>query len=159
MNSKLGVVFDVNVWIQAVVGEDSDYPYLSQVPPQTSNPSADAFSLAFDGELFQVSTSPHIIRNLGRVLGELGLPEELVEAVLDAVVDVVHLSGGSVVEPERSAIESKDFEDNLILDLALSTGASVIVTLDKEFQALSPWTGRLILHPREFVSNVLLRLR
>jgi predicted nucleic acid-binding protein len=79
--------------------------------------------------------------------------------VLDAVIDVVHLSGGSVLEPDRTAIESKDFEDNLILDLALSTGASVIVTLDKEFQAMGPWKGRLILHPREFVSNVLLRLR
>ena len=159
MTSKLKVIFDVNVWIQAVAGEESEYPYLSRVPPQSSNSSADAFSLAFDAELFQVFISPHIIRNLGRVLRDLPLTEQLAEAVLDAVIDVVHLSGGSVLEPDRTAIESKDFEDNLILDLALSTGASVIVTLDKEFQAMSPWKGRLILHPREFVSNVLLRLR
>jgi predicted nucleic acid-binding protein len=157
LTPNLGVVFDVNIWLAAVLGSDSKYPYVAKVPPQTSNASADAFSLAFDGELFKVFTSPHIINHVGRTLRGEGLSEKLTERFLETITDVTHFSGGSVIEPERQAFDSKDFEDNLILDLALSTGSTVVVTLDQAFMGMSPWRNRLILHPRDFVVNLLSR--
>lgn len=157
MNPNLGVVFDVNIWLAAILGPDSDYPYLSKVPPQTRNASADAVSLALDRELFRVFLSPHIINHVAKVLVSQGLSEDSVSRVLEAVTDIAHFSGGAVVEPERIALQSYDFEDNFILDLAHSTGSSVVVTLDKDFLALSPWRNRLILHPRDFVVNLLSR--
>ena len=157
MTPNLGAVFDVNVWLAAVLGQDSEYPYLSKVPPQTSNASADAVSLALDGELFKVFTSPHIIDHVARVLSGEGLSSKTVGDFLQMMTDITHFSGGSVVEPERQSLDSPDFEDNLILDLALGTGSTVIVTLDRDFLALNPWRGRLILHPRDFVMNLLSR--
>ena len=157
MTPNLGVVFDVNIWLAAVLSSDSEYPYLAKVPPQTANAAADALSLALDGELFRVFTSPHIINHVAKILRAEGLSEHLTESFLETTTDVVHFSGGSVVEPDRKAFDSQDFEDNLILDLALSTGSTVVVTLDQEFMAMSPWRNRLILHPRDFVVNLLSR--
>lgn len=157
MSPNLGVVFDVNIWIAAVLGPDSEYPYLSKVPPQTQNASADAVSLALDGELFRVYVSPHIINHVAKVLTGQGLSIASTTNVLETMTDIVHFSGGSVVDPSRNLLESKDFEDNYILDLAISSGSSVVVTLDRQFLGLSPWRSRLILHPRDFVVNLLSR--
>jgi predicted nucleic acid-binding protein len=157
LTPNLGVVFDVNVWLAAVLGPDSEYPYLSKVPPQTSNASADAVSLALDGEMCKVFTSPHIINHVARVLSGEGLSTETVGDFLQMMTDITHFSGGSVFEPERQSLDSPDFEDNLILDLALGTGSTIIVTLDRDFLTLNPWRGRLILHPRDFVLNLLSR--
>jgi putative PIN family toxin of toxin-antitoxin system len=157
LNPSLGVVLDVNIWLAAVLGADSEYPYLAKVPPQTPNASADVVSLALDGELFKVFISPHVINHVAKVLTDQGLSVSATASVLESITDIVHFSSGSVVEPQRNALESRDFEDNYILDLAISTGSSVIVTLDREFLAMSPWRNRLILHPRDFVANLLSR--
>jgi predicted nucleic acid-binding protein len=47
-----------------------------------------------------------------------------------------------------------DFEDNLILDLAVETGAFLVVSEDSDLTAISPWRGTPILRPREFASRV-----
>jgi predicted nucleic acid-binding protein len=151
----LKVTFDINVWITGILGPGTEYPYLPVVPPTGENASADCLSMAFDGERFQVFVSPHIIRNIFRIIRESGVSKESAQRVIDDVTDITLLSLGGVVEPARSAVVQKDFEDNLILDLALQTKSQIIVTRDQELLAASGWKGIAIIEPRSFVNLVL----
>lgn len=153
MTSPLpAVVFDINVFIDAFLGADSEWPLLESVPPTTSNASADCISLAFDAEDFRLVVSPHILKNIGTVLRREGLSAELTASWIAAAVDIVELTGGVVIDPERQVFDVKDHEDNLILDLALACDAILVVSNDTDLTSLSPWHGRLpILRPRDFV--------
>lgn len=139
--------------MNAVVGPDSQYPRLVPVPPSTDNPAADCLSIAFDGEM-PLHLSPHIMRNIARVLRSAGVGQEAIGAYLDLLGDVVAFCGGSVTEPPRSAHDSRDHEDNLILDLAHAVEAEILVTDDTDLTPLSPWRGISILRPHEFVRRV-----
>lgn len=157
MAEKLKVVFDVNVYVDAIIGRDSTYPYLQAVPPKSENAAADALSMAFDGEDFYLFTSPHILKNIRRILGEVaGLSQNLVEEILVTITEIVHFSGGSVVDPPRSNLDQKDFEDNLVLDLVKAVRALILVTSDAALLRQSPWHGRLFLNPRHFVEQLIL---
>lgn len=155
MTEPLSVVFDINVWANGIVGPYSEFPYLPQLPPTTENSAADCISLAFDPERFSVFISPHILRNLGRVLKEYGLSGPLIQRSLEDIVEVVHFSQGSVIEPDRVAVAQQDFEDNLILDLVLASNSDVLVTADRELLENNGWKGRAILHPTAFVKLAL----
>lgn len=111
----------------------------------------DAFSLAWDGFNFGLYVSPHILQNASRVLKSLGLSSQLVAELTEVFVEVVNFSGGSVLEPDRLVFDVRDFEDNLILDVAKAVDAQIVVTSDKDLLELSPWNGRLIMRPRKFV--------
>lgn len=152
MKPQLSVVFDINIWAAAILGPDSSYPYLAVVPPTSSNASADCLSLAFDGDRFKVFASPHVLKNLFRVLTKAGLSESLAKRALQDASDIVHFSGGSILEPLREAVYQKDPEDNLILDLTLASGSEVIVTLDQEFQSASGFKGIAIIPPKQFLN-------
>ncbi len=155
MPNSLRVVFDVNVYINAFTDSDSTFPLIEVVPPTSGNWAADAISLAFDGEDFKLFTSPHIMRNLVRVLKtRLGVQDQRIEMTSLAVTEIVHQSGGSIVEPKRHTAENRDFEDNLILDLAVAVDALVVVTNDADLLDMNPWNGRLVLTPKEFVTRV-----
>lgn len=155
MPNSLRVVFDVNIYINAFTDSDSTFPLIELVPPTSGNWAADAISLAFDGEDFKLFTSPHIMRSLVRVLKlRLGVQDRRIEMALLAVTEIVHQSGGSIVEPRRHTSEIRDYEDNLILDLAVAVDALVIVTNDGDLLEMNPWNGRLVLTPKEFVTRV-----
>lgn len=152
----LRVVFDVNVYLDAIAGPNSTYPYLSAVPPRSSNDAADCLSLALDGEDFELYVSPHILSNTSRVLQhEMKVKSKTVGAILTGITEIVHLTGGSIVDPERINHDQKDFEDNLILDLVRRTEALILVTSDAELLSQNPWNGRLILSPKKFVQQVI----
>lgn len=151
----LRVTFDINVWVTGILGPGTEYPYLPVVPPTGENPSSDCLSLTFDGEKFQVFISPHIVTNIFRVFVEAGLSRTKAQTVIDDIIDMVLFSGGSVLEPNRKAISQADFEDNLILDLALQSESQVLVTRDLELQQSSGWRNIAILDPRVFVNLVL----
>lgn len=155
MSPSLRVVFDVNVWASALLGPSTEFPFLPTVPPTGANSSADCLSLAFDGDRFSVFISPHIIENLSRILAQSGISSALAARAIEDVVDIVHLSQGSVVEPRRLANQQRDFEDNLILDLVLDTGSEVLVTRDAELLAASGFKGKAIVHPSSFVQLAL----
>jgi predicted nucleic acid-binding protein len=108
--------------------------------------------LAFDGDRFKVFASPHVLKNLFRVLTKAGLSESLVKRALQDASDIVHFSGGSILEPLREAVYQKDHEDNLILDLTLASGSEVIVTLNQEFQSASGFKGIAIIPPKQFLN-------
>lgn len=156
MPNSLRVVFDVNVLIDAFTGNQSSFPAIEVVPPASGNWAADCISLAFDGLDFELYCSPHIIKNMNRVFqSHMGLSSRFSATVAEAVSDIVHQSGGSIIEPNRRISENKDFEDNLILDLVVAVNADVLVTNDWDLLSMNPWNGRLILPPREFVERVL----
>lgn len=151
MNQKLRVVFDINVWLDAFIGKKSSYPYLPVVPTTGQSPSTDCVSLAFDGDRFQVYASSHILTNVHRVLRKVGADAENCRKAIEDLADIVHMSGGSIIDPDREAVSQRDFEDNLILDLAKATGADVIVTSDVEFMQSWGWNGIAIISPSVFL--------
>jgi predicted nucleic acid-binding protein len=153
---RLRVVFDINVYVDAISHGDSTFPFLSSVPPKTSNAAADCLSLALDDEDFELYISPHILLNASRVLkDEMGIQAQRVGAILTGFTEIVLCTGGSIVDPERVNHDQKDFEDNLILDLVRDTESLILVTSDKELLKQSPWNGRLILSPRSFVEQII----
>ena len=150
------MVFDINVYVDAITHSDSTFPYLATVPPKTSNASADCLSLALDDEDFELYCSPHILLKTTRVLrDELSIEAKRVGAILTGFTEIIYCTGGSIVDPERKILDQKDFEDNLILDLVKKTESLILVSSDKELLKQNPWNGRLILSPRDFVEQIL----
>lgn len=126
-----------------------------EVPPGTGNSAADCLSLAFDGDEFRLFISPHIIRNITRILAELKVSQPRIEAYLDVVLELVDASGGKTIDPPRKCFDIQDFEDNLILDLALACEATLIVSDDTDLTSISPWHNRMpIMRPRDFVERM-----
>ncbi|MEQ6896129.1 PIN domain-containing protein [Microbacterium sp. KR10-403] len=159
IDPTVGVVFDVNVYLDYILGDDGSWPLLPEVPPTTDNAAADAVALAFAGR-FRLFTSPHIVRNVVRVMRMAGQSESTVEAFVSAIVEMCEFSGGAVIEPEERDHGIRDHEDNQIVALAkdAAVDALLIVTSDHDLLDLGPqWHGRLIMRPGEFVRRVLAR--
>ena len=151
------VVFDVNVYLDYVLGPDGSWLLLPDVPPQTDNPSADAISLAFSGR-FALYASPHILTNVARVMRVADVSEGVVERFIAAIVDMCGFSGGAVIEPAARDHGIADYEDNLILSLAADPecDALIVVSRDRDLLQVGPvWNGRLIMTPADFVRRVL----
>jgi len=112
-------------------------------------------SLAFDAEDFRLFISPHIIGNLTRILDDLGIRADRIETFLDMVLELVDVSGGKVIDPPRKCFDIHDFEDNLIVDLALACDATLIVSDDTDLTDISPWHSRMpIVRPHVFVERM-----
>ena len=153
------VVFDVNVYLDYILGADGSWPLLPDVPPTTDNPAADAVSLAFVSR-FRLFASPHILRNVARVMRDVGQTEATVLALVAAVADICEFSGGAVSEPQSRDHGVADYEDNLIASLVKdpAVDALILVTSDHHLLDLGPnWNGRLVMRPRDFVRRVVAR--
>ncbi|MCL2465323.1 MAG: PIN domain-containing protein [Micrococcales bacterium] len=151
------VVYDINVYLDYILGPDGSWPLLPDVPPSTGSPSADAISLAFAGR-FRLFSSPHILRNVARVMRAVGQSLQTVEDYVELIAQMCEFSGGAVVQPQDRDHGVRDHEDNLIVSLATDAAvdALVIVTSDHDLLDLGPgWNGRLVMTPRDFVHRVL----
>lgn len=148
------VVYDVNVLVSALVGPDSTYPYLPRIPPTTDNAAADCIAIALDGEDMQLFSSLHILTTAATVLVRLGVAIETAQRYLDEITSIITELGGAVLDPPRKAHDSRDHEDNLVLDCALAAEALIVVSSDHDLTSLNPWNGRLILTPKRFVAHV-----
>jgi putative PIN family toxin of toxin-antitoxin system len=151
------VVFDVNVLVGAVAGGNSAFRSWPSPPPRSDNEFADCLGIVNDAREYALFLSPHILRNVLRVLtAKNGFRWSLdrAEEYADLLVEIVEASGGDVLEPEERVSDCKDFEDNRILELALAADADVIVSHDKHLTELSPWRGTPILTPRAFANRV-----
>lgn len=148
------VVFDIHVFVNALMGKDSTFPLILGIPPSSPNPAADCLSIAFDADEFRLFVSPHILRNTARIIGSLGVSAATVESYLVAIVQIVADSGGQVIDPSRSVFDVNDYEDNLILDLVVAADARILVSDDTDLTSLNPWNGRLIMRPHRFVERV-----
>lgn len=153
-----GVVFDINIYLGYLLGDDGSWPSLPTPPPPTSrNPSADAIALAFDGH-FRLFASPHILRNVREKAREAGQSTRVADRFVELLVDMCEFSGGAVVDPDVVDAGIGDYEDSHILALArcAPVDARIIVSGDSDLLNLGPvWQGRLILHPRDFVQHAL----
>lgn len=153
------VVFDVNVYLDYILGTDGSWPLLPDVPPTTDNSAADAISLAFASR-FRLFASPHILRNIARVMRAVGQREATVEGFVTAVAEICEFSRGAVIEPRPRDHGVADHEDNLIAALVKdpAVDALILVTSDHHLLSLGPnWNGRLIMRPRDFVRRVVAR--
>jgi predicted nucleic acid-binding protein len=149
------VVFDIHVFVHNMLNDESTWPEVSPLPPKTGSAAADCISLAFDALEVRLYISPHIIRNTVRILRDTEHSDSVIDAYIEALVDIVDISGGAVVDPLPLDHGVRDHEDNRILDLVLAVDADILVSDDNDLTSLSPWNGRPILRPYEFVNRVL----
>lgn len=155
MTTPASVVFDVSVIVGAAVGGVSPFRSWPAVPPTTANPFADCMGIIVDAHEFALFVSPHIVDNTKRVLDNVFKWEDpSIQAFVGVLTRTVVGSGGDVVEPPRQVHDCADFEDNLILDLAVEVGALLVVSDDADLTSMSPWRGTPILRPREFAARV-----
>ena len=85
---------------------------------------------------------------------EIKINSKTVGSILTGFTEIVHCTGGAIIDPERTNLDQKDFEDNLVLDLVRHTESLLLVTSDQELLQQNPWNGRLILSPRRFVEQI-----
>src|SRR5271154_5650263 len=92
------VVYDVNVLVTAIASGNSPFRSWPSPPPTSGNPSADCVGIIVDAVEFSLWLSPHILRNVGRVLEELFKWDETsVEDYLTAIASAAELSGGGLL--------------------------------------------------------------
>ncbi|GGH46833.1 PIN domain-containing protein [Microbacterium album] len=153
------VVFDINVYLDYILAGDGSWPLLPEIPPTTDNAAADAVSLAFAGT-FRLYASPHILRNVARVMMAAGQSSRTTVRFAEAIAEMCAFSGGAVLDPDVRDRAIGDHEDNHILSLAAdpSVDALIVVSRDRHLLDLGPaWNGRLMMTPRDFVRRVVSR--
>ena len=149
------VVFDVNVLVRAIAVGESPFRSWPSPPPTSANASADCLGVINDAAEFALWLSPHILYNTGRVLAEvLKMPEDEIDEYLSILVEMAEASGGGVLDPPQKVADCQDWEDNLVLDLALAIGAFIVVSADADLTSMSPWRGRPLIEPSQFASLV-----
>ncbi len=148
MSRRPAVVFDADVYVNAVVGPDTDWAYLAGVLQAGTNPDADCLSIAFDAAGMRLMASPHILTTVERALHRLGVSTAHTQSAVDAMLDVVEASGGAVVDPARKVFDLPDHKHNLVMDLAVAVGATLIVTDDADLTVLRRWRGIPVLRLR-----------
>jgi predicted nucleic acid-binding protein len=149
------VAFDINVLVGAVVKGNSEFTSWPSPPPVSDNRFADCLGIVNDAKEFVLVLSPHVLSNVGRVLGEgYGWQDEKIESYLTVLVEIVAAGGQGLFEPVVEVSDCKDFEDNRILELGLAAGVTLIVPGDDDLIQMSPLRGIPIIGPDEFSSRV-----
>jgi putative PIN family toxin of toxin-antitoxin system len=154
------VVFDVNVFIDAVVTGRDSFESWPSPPPTSGHFAADCVGIVNDAAEFSLWLSPHVLTNIERVLespankGGFEWESQFIEEYLEVLIEISDGSGGGVVEPAEAVTDCSDYEDNRILELALACQAIIIVSNDSDLLQMSPWRGIPILSPRDFAARV-----
>ena len=131
-------VFDTNVLVSALLSEQS-------------TPAQAFFAALQQGEvLISAPLSNEINRILHRNKFGLYLTSEQRETFLIALVQSTTL-----VEITETIHVCRDPKDNMLLELALSGKADVIVTGDSDLLVLHPFRGVAILKPEPFLTEYL----
>jgi predicted nucleic acid-binding protein len=154
------IVFDVNVFIDAVVTGQDAFESWPSPPPTSGHFSADCVGIVNDAAEFSLWLSPHVLANIERVLespesgGGFEWEGDRVEEYLEVLVEIAEASGGGVAEPGEAVTDSADYEDNRILELALACQAVLIVSNDSDLLHMTPWRGIPVVSPRDFAARV-----
>jgi predicted nucleic acid-binding protein len=149
------VVFDVNVLVLAIADGESPFRSWPSSPPTSGNPSADCLGVVNDAAEFALWLSPHILVNVGRVLGSvMKMPDDEIDEYLAVLAEIAEASGGGITDPPQVVGDCPDWEDNRILDLALAVGAFLVVSADADLTTMSPWRGRPVIESAQFASLV-----
>jgi putative PIN family toxin of toxin-antitoxin system len=166
VESLIVVVLDANVYIDAIATSDAavlgDPPNLARIPslpPQTVHPALHVLGDIRDGASRGIGpaleVSDHILAMVENKLCMWGWEDKRIDAYLDAICGLASLSGGGYNENvPRTQHDSRDHEDNLILDLAAEVDADLIVTSDSDLLSLGPaWKGRPVITPVHYVDR------
>lgn len=154
------VVFDVNVFVDAVASGQDSFESWPSPPPTSGHFAADCVGIINDAVEFSLWLSPHILTNLERVLeapeseGGFEWAAEPIEDYLAVLLEIADASGGGVVKPGDTVTDCPDYEDNRILELALAAQAVLIVSNDSDLLHMNPWRGIPVLSPRDFAGRV-----
>lgn len=152
------VVFDINVYLDYILGDDGSWPSVpTPPPPRSGNAGADAIALAFT-DRFRLFASPHILRNVHEKMLSAGQSVKVADEFVRLIIDMCEFSGGAVIDPTVTDAGIGDYEDSHIIALARDglVDADLIVSRDSDLLRLGPvWNGRLILPPREFVQHAM----
>ncbi len=107
----------------------------------------------WEAEEFEVTTSPHLLAELQRALAYPRIKKYL-EGPNQTIGILLKRFGtaATLVEP-RSALRviEKDPDDNRVLECALASHASYIVSGDEHLLALKEYEGIVILSPAQFL--------
>ena len=100
---------------------------------------------------FELVTSPPLLAELGRVLGDkFGWEGPMAET---AVAQVARI--GTVVRPRRTvSVIDEDPADDRVLEAAAEGGADVIVSGDRHLLQLRKWHGIRIVRAKAFLDEV-----
>jgi len=130
----LKFVFDTNVFVSALISKNG-------------NP---ALLLDKGGKSFTLFSSKDIISELKDVISrkKFGYTDEEVNTFIDTII-----SFSLVVNPDiKIEIIKSDPDDNKILECAIASGASYIVSGDKHLLDLSEYSGIKIIKPKAALS-------
>jgi len=154
------VVFDVNVFIDAVVTGVDAFESWPSPPPTSGHHAADCVGIVNDAAEFGLWLSPHILTNIERVLqapaaeGGFEWEAQPIEDYLRVLVEMAESSGGGIVEPAEAVTDCADYEDNRILEAAVACQAILIISNDDDLIRMTPWRGIPIIEPHEFAARV-----
>jgi hypothetical protein len=129
------IVFDASVAVSAALEMDD---VLERALLRAEEMDAFALSAAVDAEIAAVLCRPRFARAIRRERHELIL--------------TVLRSEAAWFEPSVRATDCRDPKDDMYLELALATGAEVIVSSDDDLIVLHPWRGVRILRPADYLS-------
>jgi predicted nucleic acid-binding protein len=151
------VVPDIHVLVAAVSGGNSPFESWPSPPPVSDNPAADCVGVLNDAIEFHLCLSRHVLAHVIRVLVDpvdgLGWELLMAEEYVQILVEMATIGGCGVLEPTEEVMASEDWEDNMILALALECDAALIVSDDAHLLDLSPWRGIPIIRAREFATR------
>ncbi|HEU4354787.1 MAG TPA: putative toxin-antitoxin system toxin component, PIN family [Actinomycetota bacterium] len=100
---------------------------------------------------YELVTSPPLLAELGRVLGDkFGWEGSVAEVAVTQIARV-----GTVVRPrERLAVIADDPADDRVLEAAIEGGAEVIVSGDRHLLRLGEWGGVQVVRAAHFVHRL-----
>ena len=153
------IVVDINVLLAAVVSGDEDATFESfpSPPPVHGDPNATAIGILNDAHEAALWLSPHILDGVRRVLTRrdgFGWDRANAERYCAILERIAARSGGGVIRPRVRVNDCDDWEDNRILELAVASGALLILSNDDDLQRMSPWRGIPVLSARDFVTRI-----
>jgi putative PIN family toxin of toxin-antitoxin system len=109
-----------------------------------------AFNKARAGDVFAMSQSVH--DEITDVLHRPRLARFVKPDLRDEVLALL-LSGAEWFRPAIAIADCRDPLDNKYLELALASGAGVIVSSDNHLLVMHPWRGVRILRPAEYIAT------
>ncbi len=127
-------VFDTNVLVSALLFEES-------------KPAQSFYSALHNGEIL---LSTDLINEIHEVIYRSKFDRYISNEQRDAFL-IALVQTGTVVEITEAIDVCRDPKDNMVLELAVSGGADVIVSGDKDLLVLHPFRGISILTPEESI--------
>lgn len=131
------IVFDASTVVGAALKADS-------IPRQ---------ALFTAREQHTIVLSASVMHEIAEVLRRPKFARAISEDIGEGILSL--LAAAAVwTEPGISVFDCRDPKDNKYLELALATGADVIVSSDQDLLVLDPWRGIRILRSRDFLNAI-----